>query len=242
MCSDSIKAYDLPERVRRYDADMDVMHPLRWKMLAVALEVLPFSRNSDLRVLDLGIGTGVFAQELLKEFPSAQVLGVDGSEAILEIAAARLSRYSDRLRLEAHDFREIPRDLLNASTLDLAVSSYALHHLNKDEKSDVARRVVGALKTGGWFVNADIVIAESTRIESRFQDLRVKGIVARAEGDERFRNEPVTRQYLDDMEKKERDQPQTLAVDLQIFREAGLDAEVFWREYREVVVGGPKRA
>ncbi|MDH3589511.1 MAG: methyltransferase domain-containing protein [Gammaproteobacteria bacterium] len=242
MSSDSIKAYDLPERVRRYDADMDVMHPLRWKMIAVALEVLPFSRSTDLRILDLGIGTGVFAQQLLKEFPSAQVLGVDGSEAILEIATARLSRYSNRLRLEAHDFRKLPRGLLDESTLDLAVSSYALHHLNKDEKSDVVRQVVGALKTGGWFVNADIVIAESPCIENRFQDLRVKGIVARAEGDERFRDEPVTRQYLDDMEKKEQDQPQRLAVDLQIFREAGLDAEVFWREYREVVVGGPKRA
>jgi hypothetical protein len=38
----SIKAYDIPERVASYDAEMELMHPNRSKMVAVALEVLPF--------------------------------------------------------------------------------------------------------------------------------------------------------------------------------------------------------
>ncbi|MDA2925156.1 hypothetical protein MYX65_11005 [Acidobacteria bacterium AH-259-L09] len=58
MNSDSVKAYDLPERVRTYDADMDIMHPLRWKMIEVALEILPFHQTQSLRALDLGVGTG----------------------------------------------------------------------------------------------------------------------------------------------------------------------------------------
>jgi hypothetical protein len=67
MHSDSVEAYDLPERVRRYDADMDIMHPLRWKMIEVALELLPFHQTRSLMALDLGVGTGVFSKQFLEK-------------------------------------------------------------------------------------------------------------------------------------------------------------------------------
>ena len=38
MSVDSLRAYDVPERVKSYDADMDVMHPLRHEMIEVVLE------------------------------------------------------------------------------------------------------------------------------------------------------------------------------------------------------------
>lgn len=39
-------AYELPERVARYDADMEIMHPNRAEMAQVALDVLPLLRTS----------------------------------------------------------------------------------------------------------------------------------------------------------------------------------------------------
>ena len=57
--SDIVRAYELPERVRTYDADMDIMHPLRWKMFEIGLEILPYDETQALDVLDLGVGTGV---------------------------------------------------------------------------------------------------------------------------------------------------------------------------------------
>lgn len=38
----SIDACDPPDRVARYDADIDIMHPLRHKMIEIALQVMPF--------------------------------------------------------------------------------------------------------------------------------------------------------------------------------------------------------
>lgn len=49
MNSDSVRAYDLPDRVRTYDADMEIMHPLRRKMVAIALEVIPFPETQNLK-------------------------------------------------------------------------------------------------------------------------------------------------------------------------------------------------
>lgn len=242
MPADSIEAYDIPERVRRYDADMDIMHPLRCKMIDVALEVLPFRSRDALTVLDLGAGTGVFTKRVLERFPHAGVIAVDGAAKMLELAKSRLGPLSDRVTWVHADFLDFPEEAVRPESLDVAVSSYALHHLDASQKRDVLTMIVGALKPGGWMLNADIVIAADSSIESRIQALRVDGVTGRAaQSDERFATPQATRSTLNALEAAENDQPQTLADDLDAFREAGIPTvEVFWKEYREAVIGGMK--
>jgi tRNA (cmo5U34)-methyltransferase len=239
--SASIEAYSSAQRVARYDADMEVMHPLRRKMVEVVLEVLPFEAERPLAVLDLGAGTGFLTQRLLAKFPAAAVVAVDGSRAMIELARARLGELAQRVTFEVCDFWRLPESLALRS-LDAVVSAYALHHLDADEKQDVIRNAVRLLKPGGWFLNADLVVAADPRVEARVQELRVRGIIERARGeDPRFRDFASTRKFLDELEAAEQDQPLTLEQDLRLAREAGLaSVEVFWKEYREVVFGGKK--
>src|SRR5262249_29368531 len=123
---------------------------------------------------------------------------------------------------------------------EVVFSSYALHHLNHSEKVAVIRQALCFLKPEGWLINADIVRSESKVIEERIQQVRVDGIVRRGQGpDPRFRDVGSVRQFLDQLEATDGDQPLTLGEDLQVLREAGLThVSVFWSEYREVVVGG----
>jgi hypothetical protein len=102
--------------------------------------------------------------------------------------------------------------------------------------------VVDLLVPGGWFVNADLIVADSPELESRLQELRVSGIVERARGsDNRFADLASTRRFLADLEKNERDQPLTLAEDLEVLRSSGLkNVSAFWLEYRELVSAGQK--
>ncbi|MCP5042966.1 MAG: class I SAM-dependent methyltransferase [bacterium] len=241
MHSDSIEAYDLPERVRAYDADMDVMHPLRWKMIEIALEVLPFQQGRALRALDLGVGTGVFSKRLLEKYPNSTVVAIDGAASMLQLAEARLGKLAQRVEWVQADFRSIPDAFTEPGTFDVAISSYALHHLDTREKLAALKTVVQAMKPGGWFMNADIVIAAASDVEQRIQEMRVQAVTDRAPADdERFCSARATRQFLDDLEEAEHDRPQTLAEDMRVLRESGIaSAEVFWREYREVVIGGP---
>ena len=243
MSTDSIKAYDPPERVRKYDADMDIMHPLRHRMIEVALDVLPYPETKSLRVLDLGVGTGAFALQFLERYSNTDVVAIDGSSSMLELAVARLHEYPQRVEFVKSDFRAIPAALLEAESYDVVISSYALHHLDKAEKAAVLGPVVAAIRPGGWFLNADIVVADSPDIEARIQEIRVAAVTQRAPtGDKRFSSPAVTRQHLDELEEAEQDQPQTLAEDIRIIREAGIrNEEVIWREYREAVVGGWKK-
>jgi tRNA (cmo5U34)-methyltransferase len=242
MSERSIAAYDVSQRVKTYDADMELMHPNRSKMVQIAIEVLPFPRTAALRAIDLGIGTGYFTECFLNTFPNSRVLGIDGAPAMIELAKARLQSSESQVEFVIGDFRRLLELAAGAGTVDFIFSAYALHHLNRVDKETVLRQVAELLAPGGWFVNADLIVADSPELESRLQQIRVAGIVERAGGaDSRFADSALTRQFLADLELKEADQPLTLAEDLALLRSSGLkNVSAFWLEYRELVSGGQK--
>ena len=242
MKSTSIAAYELPARVASYDTDMDVMHPNRHKMVSVALETLPFDSADTITALDLGTGTGFFTHRFLERFPQARVISVDGSNSMVDLARTRLGPLAARVDFRVGDFCQLQDLIPESAHGDAVFSSYALHHLNDGEKREVIGQALRFLKPGGWLINADIITHESKVIEERIQQLRVEGIVRRGHStDPRFRDAASTRQFLDQLEATDADQPLTLAEDLQVFQEAGLThSAVLWSEYREVVIGGRK--
>jgi ubiquinone/menaquinone biosynthesis C-methylase UbiE len=240
MKTDAIAAYELPARVASYDADMDLMHPNRHKMVEIALEILPFESQAAITALDLGTGTGFFTQRFLGRFPQSRVISVDGSKSMVELARTRLATLAERVDFCIGDFRQLRSNIPENSRCEVVFSSYALHHLNYNEKAEVIRQALRVLKPGGWLINADIIKSQSQVIEERIQQVRVNGILSRGRGlDTRFRDAASIRQFLNQLEATDGDQPLTLGEDLQVLREAGLThVSVFWSEYREVVMGG----
>ena len=242
MSRESINAYNSRKRVAAYDADMELMHPNRSKMVEIALEVLPFESDARLKGLDLGVGTGYFTERFLEAFPQSKVYGLDGAKTMVDLAKTRLGGLGKNVDFRVGDFRDLGRLLAGVESLDVVYSSYALHHLTRDEKTSVVREAVSLLRVGGWFVNADIIAGDTPDVETRIQEIRVNGIVERARGvDPRFRDYEATRRFLDELEANEGDQPLTLKDDLRVLRDAGLhDVAIFWLEYREAVIGGWK--
>ncbi len=238
MTDKSISAYSDDERVQQYDTDMDVMHPKRHKMIDIALEILPYQPADKLCALDLGIGTGFFALRFLQKYPDSSVTGVDGSEAMIGLARSGLQNVSQQLSFVNGSFVHLKDILPQSQRFDVIFSSYSLHHLDKDTKRRVLGDATSLLKEGGWFVNADLIVARYSEMEDRMQDIRIQGIHSRS-SDERFKDPVTIRKFLDDLEKNEGDQPITIDEDLKLLRESGVgNATVFWQEYREVVYGG----
>ncbi len=240
MDARSIQAYDAPAQVASYDADMEIMHPNRSKMVQVALDLLPFDRSSALRALDLGIGTGFFTERFLKQFSPSCVVAIDGAKAMVELAKARLKGMAGQVEFRIGDFRRVSELAGSDGPFDVVYSAFALHHLNRSDKQAVIAASLALLKPAGWFVNADIVVAGQPEVEERYQALRVEGIVERAAGkDPRFQNAASTRRFLHELELRDGDQPQTIVDDLRTLADAGLQKpSVFWAEQREVVMGG----
>src|SRR3972149_3146564 len=208
----SIEAFDAPEKVAAYDADMELMHPNRSRMVEIAIEALPFEPDAGLTALDLGAGTGYFTARFLEAYPRAKVIAVDGAAAMLELAKARLGSAGESVDFCLGDLRDLRRLVPAPDGFDVAYSSYALHHLDRRDKTALIGDVLTLLRPGGWFVNADIIVADAPEVEARLQQLRVDGIVRRAGGaDQRFADHETARRYLDEMEARGGDQPLPLA-------------------------------
>jgi len=238
----SIEAYDFPQRVASYDADMDLMHPNRPTMIRIALQTLPFERSAPLWALDLGVGTGYFTGRFLGHFPNSRVLALDGAGLMADLARARLGALAGRVEFRIDDFRNLKIALAGSPPFDVVFSSFALHHLDRSDKQAVVHEALRLLKPKGWFVNADIVVADSPEMEKRIQEVRVAGILERAGGrDERFRDAAMTRTFLDELEARDGDQPLSMLEDLELLRRAGLQGvSAIWLEHRELVCGGWK--
>jgi len=114
-------------------------------------ETVAASGSGARRVLELGTGSGETARRLLEHHPSAQLVGLDASSAMLERARASLP--TDRVELRLAKIE----DPLPEGRFDLIVSALAVHHLDGVGKADLFRRVAPALSPGGRFVLGDVV-------------------------------------------------------------------------------------
>jgi ubiquinone/menaquinone biosynthesis C-methylase UbiE len=239
---DGITAYDRPDRVARYDADMQLLHPNRSPMIQAALGALPLDRPAPLRGLDLGAGTGYFTRRFLEEFPQARVVAIDGAAAMIDLARERLGDLGRRVDFREGDFRRLSGLLTGCRDFDVAFSSYALHHLDAAEKTALVRDALSHLRDGGWFVNADLLACDCPALEPVLRSIKIEGIVTRARGNgERFRDGAAVHRFLQELTAEEGDQPLPLSEELAVLRGAGLARPtVLWLEYDEAVILGRK--
>lgn len=106
------------------------------------------------RVLELGTGTGETAQRLLDRLEDAVIVSVDESAEMLAAAASALP--AERVRL----IQGRLQDPLPEGPFDLVVSALAIHHLDDHEKPNLFARVRAALRPGGRFVLADVIMPD----------------------------------------------------------------------------------
>jgi tRNA (cmo5U34)-methyltransferase len=104
-------------------------------------------------ILELGTGTGETARRVLDLHPEAELVGIDESEAMLDEARRVLPGSVDlrAMRLQ---------DPLPEGPFDLVFSCLTVHHLDSARKAELFRRVARALRPGGRFVLADVVVPE----------------------------------------------------------------------------------
>ena len=103
-------------------------------------------------ILELGTGTGETARRVLAIHPGARLHGIDASAEM--IAAARKALPADRASVELGRLE----DQLPPGPFDLVVSALAIHHLAGLQKAALFGRVSLALRPGGRFVLADLVV------------------------------------------------------------------------------------
>ncbi len=116
-------------------------------------------------ILDIGAGTGLMSALVLEKFPGATLTLMDISENMLALARQRFS-HLDRIRYVVSDYRSSPL----GGPYDLVISALSIHHLSRDDKSQLFHRIFSALKQGGMFINADQADGETLLFRQMYLD------------------------------------------------------------------------
>lgn len=107
-------------------------------------------------LLNLCCGEGLLDELILDRFPEFTLLGLDGSDEMLQQAGKRLKRFHNRFRTEK--FNLAGKGWRNpAQRPDAVISSLAIHHLTGEQKQTLFADIFGMLAEKGLFIVADIV-------------------------------------------------------------------------------------
>ena len=135
---------------------------------AFTAELLP--KESGVRILDLGCGTGLELDAYFRLNPDAKVTGVDLAPGMLRALG---EKHPDKaLTLIRGSYFDVP---LGEDAFDAAVSVESLHHYSAEEKIPLYARLLRALRRGGNFILTDyFALSEEEEQRRRAELLRLK--------------------------------------------------------------------
>lgn len=148
----------------QYDQQRKQLIPCFDDFYHLALTVLDYPGDTP-SVLDMGSGTGLFSEIVLKKYPKAKLTLIDLSENMLTIARQRFSGKSDVIYLQenylTHEFDQ---------PFDFIISALSIHHLAGCDKQKLYRKCASLLPEGGVFINADQVLSPFDTTEALFSN------------------------------------------------------------------------
>lgn len=130
-----------------------------------------FEINSEpLKILDLGCGTGLEIEYILKRTPNAQFLGIDLAGDMLESLRKKYQAVSDQIQLINGSYFDYD---FGRNRFDYVVASATMHHWLPERKLPLYKRILASLKPGGKFINDDYLVPEKEEGEMLAKYLRL---------------------------------------------------------------------
>ena len=115
-------------------------------------------------LVDLGCGDAATLAPVLQDLPVSHYLGADLSQPALELAGQNLSDLSCPVELRHADMRDALPEL--QAPADVIYSSFALHHLLRDEKAGFFRAASQKLAADGVMLLVDVVREENQSLDA----------------------------------------------------------------------------
>ena len=218
-----------------------------WReQLETLCQLLPESRIGGCsRVLDIGCGDGILLETVLRHWDDAVGVGLDGSEAMLDLARLRLGALNARVEnLFLADFNDSSwRNCLECKKFDAVVSGFAIHHSEDERKKQLYSEIYDLLNPGGVFVNIEHVASATPLGETLFNRLFAAHIVRmKLSNGEITDFNTVLREHEGRLDKSA-NRLAPVETQLQWLRDIGFtDVDCYWKQYELAVLAGYKPA
>lgn len=111
------------------------------------------------KILDVGFGTGILTKKLYDD--GYEIYGIDFSQKMIEIAKEKMPL----AKLMQYDFSKgLPEEIKDIS-FDYIISTYAMHHLDDDEKTQFIEALRNHLLADGEILIGDVAFKTRELLE-----------------------------------------------------------------------------
>ncbi len=223
-----------------------VFTPRRAEIARSLVDLIPAATDDAFTAAELGVGAGWLSEAVLRRFPHARVVGLDGSPRMLAETAVRLAPFV--ARVELRPFRlEDDAWLAELPPARAILSSLVIHHLDAADKQRLYRRLLERLEPGGGLLICDLVAptSETARryMARAWDDEVLRQSRAMTGGDALADEFRATKWNLYDYPDPTMDMPDPLPDHLDWLRAAGyVGVDAFWLCAGHAVYGGYRPA
>jgi SAM-dependent methyltransferase len=243
----------LPQQFGWEESDSDhfinlgrVYTPRRDDLAEMFLDLIPAETNDAFTGVEIGTGAGWLCEAILRRYPRATIIGLDGSETMLRATGNLLLPFGNRFELELFRLEDAAWRADLPEGLRCIVSSLVIHHLDGPGKAQLFRDLFAKLAPGGALLIADVVEPANGwggRAMARAWDRIVERQSRELAGDD-----AAYRQFVADRwniyrfrDPDDIDHPSTLSEQLGWLADAGFTAiDAWWADAGHVLFGGYK--
>lgn len=144
-----------PDFTQRWSENPTRGNPTRLEQLDILLSLIEDLYQPEKTIVDIGIGSGIVEAMLFERLPKAQVLGVDGSPAMVELARERLKSFEDQYDIVFQDLMQLDDESIPQGEFQIAFSVQTIHNIPDEHKINTFEWIYQLLEPGGWFLLMD---------------------------------------------------------------------------------------
>jgi trans-aconitate methyltransferase len=213
------------------------------EQLLVLRQLLPALPEGAMpRVLDLGCGDGILLETVLRRWPDAQGIALDGSEAMLRRAAGRLAAFAPAVTFVQADFNAPEwRQELPLTGFHAIVSGFAIHHSEDERKRALYGECFDLLRPGGVFVNVEHVASATPRGEDLFERAYALNLVRTRQAQGKEADFEQVLSEIHNRLDKSANRLTPVETQLHWLRALGYtDVDCYWKYYELAILAGYK--
>jgi len=133
-------------------------------------ELTELDSNKELEILEIGTGTGITTEIILKSRKNIKLTSIDIDKEMIEFASQTLSSFSNVnfIVSDAFDYTKT----ISANNFDFVVSGFTIHNFTNNYRQILFNEIYRILKPKGIFINADKFVSDNK--EKQIQGLKYR--------------------------------------------------------------------
>lgn len=211
------------QSAQEYDANIEKTIPLYSLLHEQTIGLIESYQPHTKSWLDTGCGTGILIEKAAKHFAGTQFTLADPSNAMLDIAQAKLSTDQERCSFLASGTENIK---LPPNSFDVITAILAHHYASPEARQEITKKCYSLLKPGGMYITFESIRpATETGLQIGLERWRQAQLKSGKSVDAVTKH--IARYGIEFL-------PITIAMHLDVLRDSGFStAELFWASYMQ---------